>query len=323
MVEFLMITPEIITITVLDILFFVFGTIGFFIALKIILYYDAAATTQRQYTLEKQSYLSATIIKFLLFFKTITFFFFVYTLNKLSLFLPGAMCAAGVVNAVKSGTALLLLKILNLYIFAFWIVLHNEDMEYEKQPYLKLKFILYSVAYLLLVSEIVMELDYFFAIDPSSVVDCCGAIFSTTDGSYMAALLSLDFSYQLGAFYLLYGAIVLFYLLQNRYLFAVVNLLFVIVALITLISLFGTYIYKLPTHHCPFCLLQADYHYIGYFLYLFLFLGTFNGISVGLLEFTKEKEQQKFRYSLLFTTLYTLCVSYFPLAYYLRNGMWL
>jgi len=318
-----MITPEIITITVLDVLFFIFGSVGFFIALKIIFFYDVKATTQRQYALEKQSYLSATIIKFLLFFKTISFFFFVYTLNKLSLFLPGAMCAAGVVNALSSGTALLLLKILNLYIFAFWIVLHNEDMEYEQQPYLKAKFVFYSVAYLLLVTEIALELNFFYSLDPSSVVDCCGAIFSTTDGSYLASLLAVDFSYQLSVFYLLYGLIVLFYLLKNRYLFAVINLLFVIAALITLISFFGTYIYELPTHHCPFCMLQADYYYIGYFLYLFLFLGTFNGISVGILAFKKEKELAKFRYALFFNTLYLLCVSYFPLAYYLKNGMWL
>jgi len=318
-----MITPEIITIASLDILFFLFGSIAFFVALKIVLFYDASATTPKQYRLEKESYLGATIIKFLFLFKTISFFFFVYTLDKLSLFLPGAMCAAGVVNAVKSGTALLLLKILNLYIFAFWIVLHNEDMQYEKQPYLRVKFLFYTIAYFLLVTEIGLELYYFYSLDPRSVVDCCGSIFSTTDGSYLASLLSLDFSYQLGAFYLLFLLSVVLFFLKNRYLFALVNLLFLIVALITLISFFGTYIYELPTHHCPFCMLQSDYHYIGYFLYLFLFLGTFNGITVGLLEFSKEKEAQKYKYALLFTTLYILCVSYFPIAYYLRNGMWL
>ena len=318
-----MITPEILTITILDILFFLFGSIGFVIAVKIVLFYDASATTHRQYTLEKQSYLSATIIKFLLLFKTLSFLFFIYTLNKLSNFLPGAMCAAGVVNALKIGTPLLLLKILNLYIFAFWIVMHNEDLEYEKQPYLKVKFLFYIFAYFLLLSEIVLELNYFYLLDSSSVVDCCGSIFSTTDGSYMAYLLSLDFSYQLGAFYLLFVVMVFFYLLKNRYLFALANLLFVIVSLITLISFFGTYIYELPTHHCPFCLLQSDYNYIGYFLYLFLFLGTFNGISLGLLAFEKERQKKKYISALIFNTLYLLCVSYFPLAYYIKNGMWL
>ncbi|MEO1937636.1 MAG: hypothetical protein ABGW85_03280, partial [Sulfurimonas sp.] len=178
-------------------------------------------------------------------------------------------------------------------------------------------------AYFLLLSEIVLELNYFYSLDSSSVVDCCGSIFSTTDGSYMAYLLSSDFSYQLGAFYLLFGVMVLFYLLKNRYLFALTNLLFVIVSLITLISFFGTYIYELPTHHCPFCLLQSDYNYIGYFLYLFLFLGTFNGISLGLLAFEKERQKKKYIYALIFNTLYLLCVSYFPLTYYIKNGMWL
>jgi hypothetical protein len=318
-----MITPETITLITLDILFVVFATISFFIAVKILLFYDKNKSTKQQYALEKQSYLSATIIKFLLLFKVLSFVFFIYTLDKLSAFLPGAMCGAGVVNALSFGVALLYLKILNLYIFSFWIVLHNEDMEYEKQPYLKIKFFLYSVAYVLLVLEIGFELDFFFSINPIGVVDCCGAVFSTNDGSYIAKILSVEPLYQLGAFYLLYFTIVLAYFLRNRYLFAVLSVLFLIVSLITLISFFGTYIYELPTHHCPFCMLQSDYYFVGYFLYVFLFLGTFNAITVGLIHFNKSKEKKKYQYALVFVTLYTFLVSYFPLAYYVTNGKWL
>jgi hypothetical protein len=318
-----MITPEIITLSTLDVLFFIFATISFVIALKILFYYNATASTKQQYTLEKQSYLSATIIKFMFLFKVLSFLFFIYTLDKLSAFLPGAMCAAGVVNALSFGAALLYVKILNLYIFSFWIVLHNEDMEYERQPYLRVKFVLYCFAYILLVLETGLELDFFFSIDPTHVVDCCGAVFSTSDGTYMAKILASDILYQLGAFYLLFFGIVIAYILRNRYLFSLFSLLFLILSLITLISFFGTYIYELPTHHCPFCMLQADYYFIGYFLYLFLFLGTFNAITVGLIKFSKRKEKRKYQYGLIFITLYTLCVSYFPLAYYIKNGMWL
>jgi len=61
-----------------------------------------------------------------------------------------------------------------------------------------------------------------------------------------------------------------------------------ILAVASLISFISPYFYELPTHHCPFCLLQREYRYIGYPLYLSLFLAGITGVSVGLLEKFKE-----------------------------------
>ena len=47
---------------------------------------------------------------------------------------------------------------------------------------------------------------------------------------------------------------------------------------------------QLPTHHCPFCLLQKDYHYIGYPLYISLFLAGITGMGTGVLEYLKGPE---------------------------------
>ncbi|MEN4052416.1 MULTISPECIES: hypothetical protein [Sulfurimonas] len=316
-------TPEIITLSVLNLLFVIFATIAFINSLKIVLKYDANATTSYQYALEKKSYLSATIIKFIFYVKIPLFIFFVYTLDDISNILPGAMCAAGVVSATSYGTPLLFLKILNLYVFAFWIVLNDEDIKYEHQPYLKQKFLLFCVAYFLLISEIVLESFMFNAMDISSVVDCCGAIFSTTSATYLAEILSASPRVLLTVFYGLFALLVLLYLLKNRYIYAVVNILFLLIALITLIAFFGTYIYEQPTHHCPFCILQSDYNYIGYFLYIVLFVGTFFGFVIGIIDFKAEELRKHFNISLFYNTVYVMTVSYYPLAYYLKNGVWL
>jgi len=316
-------TPQIITLTVVNILFVIFATIAFVNALKVVLFYDKEATTQTQYILEKKSYLSATIIKFIFYVKIPLFIFFVYTLDDLSNILPGAMCAAGVVSATRYGTPLLFLKIINLYIFAFWIVLNKEDMLYEEQPYLKSKFFLYCIAYFLLIGEIVLESIMFGTLDVSSVVDCCGAIFSTTSQTYLATLLKLSPTILLGSFYGLYILLILFYIVKNRYIYSVLNILFVIVSLITLIAFFGTYIYQQPSHHCPFCLLQSDYNYIGYLLYIVLFIGTFYGFVLGLIEFPKERLQKSYNISLIYNTIYVIIVSYYPIVYYCKNGVWL
>ena len=55
-------------------------------------------------------------------------------------------------------------------------------------------------------------------------------------------------------------------------------------SLTAVLSVFSLYIYELPTHHCPFCLLKPEYHYVGYPLYLTLFGGTVTGMGTGALS---------------------------------------
>ena len=49
----------------------------------------------------------------------------------------------------------------------------------------------------------------------------------------------------------------------------------------SLVSFIGVYIYELPTHRCPFCVLQRDYGYVGYALYLALLGGSVLGLGAG------------------------------------------
>ena len=316
-------TPEILTLDILNFLFLAFATIAFYFSLKIVFYYDASATTPRQYSLEKQSYLVATIIKFIFAIKIPLFIFFIFTLNQIATLLPGAMCAAGVVNATVYGTPLLLLKIINLYLFGYWIVLNYEDMKTPQQKYLRLKFLLFCIVYILFVIEIVTQFVMFASIDVNSVVDCCGAIFSTTSQTYMAKLLGLPHAVLLPLFYGLFLIMALFYFMKNSYLYAVANALFLPISIITLIAFFGTYIYELPTHHCPFCLLQKDYSYIGYILYVLLFIGTFFGFIVGVIEFSKQEKKEYCRLSFIANILYVLIVSAYPILFFIKNGVWL
>lgn len=319
----MLISPEVLTIYILDILFALFATVAFIVSLKIVKDYDANTTTVLQYELEKKSYLAATIIKYLFFIKVPFFLFFIFTLDTISFVLPGAMCGAGVVNASSVATPLLFLKLLNIYLFAYWILLDKEDMSIESQPYMRQKFLLYLLFYILLIVEIALEFSMFLNIDVKSVVDCCGAIFSQSDGSYMAQFLGLSSSVFITLLYGNFFLLLLSYFLKNRYIFAFFNLTFIVVALLSLIAFFGTYIYELPTHHCPFCLLQSDYNYVGYALYSLLFLGTFNGVVIGLHLFSVNVQKEKMKYSLAFLTLYVGMISYYFLGYYLKNGVWL
>jgi len=314
-------TPEILTIYILDGLFLFFATIAFILSIVIIKDWDFNATTKLQYSLEKKSYLTSTIIKYMFYIKLPFFLFFIFTLDNISLILPGAMCGAGVVNSNEYATILMFLKLINLYLFAYWILLDAQDMKQEVQPYLKQKFFIFIGLYILLVLEISLEYSMFSSIDVKDVVDCCGAIFSTNDNTYLSKALSLSPWVLLGVFYMNFAFLILSAIYKHPYLFAILNLFFILISLLNLVAFFGTYIYELPTHHCPFCLLQYEYDYIGYFLYGVLFVGTFNGLVVGFIPFTEIEIIQKYKISLFFNFIYLVTVTLYPVLYYLNNGV--
>jgi hypothetical protein len=67
------------------------------------------------------------------------------------------------------------------------------------------------------------------------------------------------------------------------YLYAALSLLMFIISLVSIVSFISLYIYELPTHHCPFCIIMEEYDYLGYLLYMLLFGAVVSGIGVGAL----------------------------------------
>ncbi|MCW8894304.1 hypothetical protein [Sulfurimonas sp.] len=315
----MLLTPEVLTILILNVIFAVFAIVAFVLSVKIFLHWDINSTSQSQYMLEKQSYLSATIIKYIFAIKVPLFLFFIFTLDKASNVLTGAMCGAGVVDATEYGTYLIVLKIINLYLFAYWLKLHSEDMKDESQPYTRLKFGIFIALFIFFMIEIVLEGVMFNAIEIDKMVSCCGSIYSSSATSSISSIFALDNRVLLSIFYGSFALIVLFYFLKNRYLFALFNFIFIIVALIALILFFGTYIYELPSHHCPFCFLQSDYYYIGYIIYLTLFVGTFYGLVVGFID----ESSKSYSISIVFNSLYVILLTLITVIYYIKNGVWL
>lgn len=319
----MILTPEVLTLFILNGIFLLFATVAFLLSVKIFLNWDINSTTQNQYILEKQSFLTATIIKYIFAIKLPLFLFFIFTLDKISDLLTGAMCAAGVVNATEYGTYLLMLKLLNLYLFGFWLTLHYLDIKSPNLPYTKLKFEFFIIAFFFLVVEIVLEGMMFGAININKMVSCCGTLYSSASSSAIGDILTINTSLLLGLFYGNFVVMLLLYFFRIKYLFALANISFIVIAIISLISFFGTYIYELPTHHCPFCFLQSDYYYVGYFIYTFLFMGTFYGIRSGIMEILGEERRSSYNIALIFNTLYLLLVSAYPIVYFMRNGVWL
>ena len=175
---------------------------------------------------------------------------------------------------------------------------------------------IFIIAFFLLLLEIAIESLMFNAIDVSKIVSCCGTIYSSSATSYISLIFKVKTSILLGVFYVTYLLMTVFYFLKNRYIFAILNISFIFISIISIIAFFGTYIYELPTHHCPFCLLQKDYYYVGYIIYILLFLGTFYGIVNTFLE-------NRYKQSLIFNTLFVILVTSYPILFYIKNHTWL
>jgi hypothetical protein len=315
--------PEVLTILILNAIFAFFATIAFILSVKIFLKWDLNSTDQSQYKLEKQSFLAATIIKYIFAIKVPLFIFFIFTLDKLSNVLSGAMCAAGVVDATAYGTYLFILKVINIYFFAYWLMLHSADNKEENQPYTKQKFGLFIVAFLLLMAELILEGVMFSAIDVDKMVSCCGAIYSSSSASYISNIFLINTPVLLLIFYGNFLFIVLFYFLKKRYLFAISNIIFILISIVTIIAFFGTYIYESPTHHCPFCFLQKDYYFVGYLIYTLLFSGTFYGIIVGFIPSSQKDRNKSYHISILLNLFYVILLSLYPIIFFIKNGVWL
>ncbi len=315
--------PEVISILILNSLFFIFATIAFLLSIKIAIRWDFNKTTREQYKLEKESFLIATIIKYIFTLKIPLFLFFIFTLDKISDLITGAMCASGVITATNYGVYLLIVKILNIYIFGLWLSISYLDIRREDLPYTKLKFELFIVAYLSFMIELVLMWLMFSSIDIDKMVSCCGTLFSSFSQSPIGDIIRIDHTILLTIFYITYLLLLIFYRYRVKYLFAITNILFIVISIISLISFFCTYIYELPTHHCPFCFLQKDYYYIGYLIYTLLFIGSFNGLNSGVMEALGEDASISYRYSLIFNTLYLILVTLYPISYYIKNGVWL
>ncbi len=291
-------------------------------SVKIIKKWDFKSTTKEQYDLEKKDYLTTLIIKVSLILSIVLLPYFVYTIDLLHNIIPGAMCGAGVIGANEYGNPLLIGKIATIFLSGFWLILDRIDLETKEFLYIKKRYYLFISIFVITLICYILEIKYFTNISLERVVSCCSVIFGASGDN--ALPFNLDTTSLLVIFYLL--AILNIYNIwqKNSIFLALSSLLFIPIAYYAITYFFGTYIYELPTHICPFCMLQSEYHYVGYLIWGLLFVGTFYGVANGFLKIlTKREDMKYFKYS-LYSLLMLLGITLsFVISYRLRTGTFL
>jgi hypothetical protein len=285
-------------------------TIAAFNTVQILQRYNPNTVSQKQYELEKKSYLITTLIQLSLVINILLLAFFIYTLGDLSSLIPGAMCAAGVVSANVYGNPLIILKISIILLSLLWLSLNRQDYYAKGHPYFKKKLYFFLIIYALLFFDTFLEINFFANLSTLEPVLCCSNIYAKT-----AEVLpfGLKTGFLVVLFYALFFLLLFLLHFKKRVFITAFSLLFLYVSYLSITYFFSTYIYELPTHKCPYCILGFDYYYIGYFIYGTLIIATFYALNAAIFNFKPISYKKAFFTYILFVILVSAKFLYYLL----------
>jgi hypothetical protein len=265
-----------------------------FYGMRILRNWDMKSGSELQLALERKTYLISTIVSYGFGFQLISFFLFIYTADDLCVFFVGAMCAVGTLHVNSFGYPTLILKIVNFLLAGTWLIMNYADNKAYDYPLIKTKYSLLLLITPFVLAEMVLQLLHFLGLHPNVITSCCGSLFSAEVPGAAAGLIFFQSIPMKIVFYsvlavALMSGVYFYRTSKGGYLFSLLGTLSFFVSIAALISFISLYFYELPTHHCPFCILQKEYGYIGYVLYALLLSGALSGIGVGALQPFRKK----------------------------------
>jgi len=314
-------------------------------ALRVVRSWEAGADTARQIRLENETWLSAMLMEYGLALQMISLLLLVLAADSFSRILVGAMCATGAFLANDFGIPALAVKIFGLFLYGFWILLHRLDLCSEEMPLTRMKFyyLLLLVPYLL--ADTLLLLAYLGRLQPDIITSCCGVLFggASSDGKNLVGpltalpLTTMYYGFAgllfLGGWRQLQGrGRTTFRYLSGNICLAMGWLLFFLFSLLFITVVISSYIYGMPSHRCPFDILQREYHGVGYPIYVLLFTATFAGMSAGAIAPmgllpdmpgpVEAYRLRAIRSSLFLLALFLFVISWFPAVYLASGGEW-
>ena len=267
--------------------------------LRILHSWNIKSGSELQLSLERRTYLISTMVTYAFGFQLISLFLYIFTADQLHTLFIGAMCAAGSLNANEYGYATLILKIVNFILCGGWLILNFTDNRAYDYPLIKKKYLLLLMITPGLVIEMIIQANFLLRLKPNIITSCCGVLFSASAEGVTSGIVALPLVPVAIIFYatmVLSIVLGIIYYVRKRgaYLYSVVSTVAAVVSIVAIISYVSLYIYELPTHHCPFDILQKEYHFVGYPLYLTLLSGAVAGFGVGVvMPFRKIKSLVK------------------------------
>jgi len=268
-------------------------------AVQILRHWDIESGDELQLVLERKTYLISTLLTYVFGLQLLSLFLYVFTADTLCPLFVGAMCAAGTLNVNGFGYPTLVLKIFNFLLAGLWLILNYADNQGYDYPLIKKKYLLLAFVAPFIILETILESAYFLDLHADVITSCCGSLFSservTGLGSEIASLPAkpMIWVFYISMFITLASGGYFYFRRKGGYVYSALSVLMFVISLVSIVSFISLYIYELPTHHCPFCIIMQEYHYIGYLLYILLFGAVVSGIGIGALIPFRDVESLK------------------------------
>ena len=299
---------------------------------RIIRFWDLRSGSSLQLDLERRTYLISTVLAYIFGFQLVSLFLLIYTADSLSSLFTGAMCAAGTFNVNSYGYPLLMLKVINFLLAGLWLTVNHADSRAYDYPLIRKKYAFLMVFTPFIVLETVLQVLFFQGLRPDVITSCCGSLFSASSSGVAADLAGLPSAPTLYVFTAIMVATVALGIVvavtgRGGYALFFASAAAFFIGIASLISFISPAIYELPSHHCPFCILQKEYGYIGYLFYAALLGGAVAGMGAGALQLFRSipslaviiPSLQK-RYAVL-STLFSITVSLLTVISLLRSNL--
>jgi len=306
-------------------------------AVRVLWHWEPASDSNRQIRLENETWLASTLVEYGLGFQIITLILFVLAADHFCKVIVGAMCATGALLANKWGMPTLLVKIAGVFLYGFWIIMHQLDISSENYPLVRAKYRYLLILAPLLVIDNLLQVLYIANLSPDIITSCCAVVFGSGGPETRNLLAGFNQPMLLTLFYTTILCLTASsVLLLRRWLgvlalaHAVLWLFFFGLAMVAITTIFSSYIYAMPFHHCPFCILKPQYHYIGFAIYGTLIVATFFGVSAVAIgpwrkntdigSITGRFQKMAVKISCILLILFSLLTSYHYLLYTFTGG---
>lgn len=282
----MILNPAIIALIISSLLITFYAAYASLFGLQIIRHWDIHSGSERQLSLERKTCLISTLMANLFGLSLFSTLLFIYTADHLHPLFVGAMCAAGTLNVNAYGYPLLAVKVINFFLCGLWLIMNHADGLGADYPLIRPKYRFMTLITVLLSVETLLILLYFGLMRADVITSCCGTLFSKgtdTVAGDLAALPAWETRILLftGMVLLACSGIGFRKTGRGAVLFGWLSAAMFFFSLAAVISFVSVYYYQLPFHHCPFDILQSEYHFIGYPLYAALFVGGISGTGVG------------------------------------------
>jgi hypothetical protein len=309
---------------------------------RVLRHWDPASDDSLQISLESETWLASTLVEYGLALQILSLLLFILAADQFSQVIAGAMCATGSLMADPYGMPTLYVKLAGVFLYGFWLLLHQLDIRVETYPLVRIKFIYLLVLLPFLLADVTLQTLFIAGLKPDIITSCCSVVFAEAgpDSGNLMGILPNEL--MLAVYYLailglaMVGILLLYGGWVERFRTLLISVYtlgwfgFFFLALTVITAIISCYIYAMPNHRCPFCIIKPEYHYIGLGIYATLIGGAFFGSSIGVAaligrrpDLTRPVARYRrvaIKISLSLLAVFTILSSYHYLRYLFVGG---